>query len=85
MKRKIIGVTVGSQLPKPNLLQDDPLKGDYVKGRDAFPGHIPSGGKTGQYLRKKSDDDRDVEWADLEIPEQYGLITYDQNKTITIT
>lgn len=46
---------------------------------------IPPGGKAGQYLRKKSDDDRDVEWADIEIPEQYGLITYDQTKTITIT
>lgn len=46
---------------------------------------IPPGGKAGQYLRKKSNDDRDVEWADLEIPEQYGLVTYDQDKTITIT
>lgn len=46
---------------------------------------VPSGGKAGQYLRKKSDTDRDVEWADLEIPEQYGLVTYDQDKTITIT
>ena len=85
MKRKIIGVTVGSQLPKPNLMQKDPTKGDYVKGKEQFPGHIPPGGKAGQYLRKKSDDDRDVEWAVFEIPEQYGLITYDQDKTITIT
>lgn len=46
---------------------------------------VPSGGKTGQYLRKKSNDDFDVEWSDIEIPEQYGLVTYDQNKTITIT
>lgn len=46
---------------------------------------IPSGGKTGQYLRKKSDEDFDVEWSDLTIPEQYGLVTYDQDKTITIT
>ena len=46
---------------------------------------VPSGGTAGQYLRKKSDADGDVEWADLEIPEQYGLITYDQDKTITIT
>lgn len=48
-------------------------------------GGIPSGGKAGQYLRKKSDADGDVEWTDLEIPEQYGLVTYDQDKTITIT
>ena len=85
MKRKIIGVTVGSPLPKPNLMQTDPKKGDYVKGKETFPGHIPPGGKAGQYLRKKSDADRDVEWADLEIPEQYGLITYNQDKVITIT
>lgn len=46
---------------------------------------VPSGGKAGQYLRKVSDADGDVEWADLEIPQEYGLITYDQDKTITIT
>ena len=46
---------------------------------------VPTGGKAGQYLRKKSDANQDVEWADLEIPEQYGLVTYDQDKTITIT
>ena len=49
-------------------------------------GHgIPSGGKAGQYLCKKSDADYDVVWCDLVIPEQYGLVTYDQDKTITIT
>lgn len=36
MKRKIIGVTVGSPLPKPNLMQTDPTKGDYVKGKEKF-------------------------------------------------
>lgn len=46
---------------------------------------VPAGGKAGQYLRKKSDEDYAVEWADFEIPEQYGLVTYDQDKTITIT
>ena len=49
-------------------------------------GHgIPSGGKAGQYLCKQSDKDYDVVWCDLVIPEQYGLVTYDQDKTITIT
>ena len=48
-------------------------------------GGVPPGGKAGQYLRKKSDADGDVEWADLEIPKEYGLITYDQDRTITIT
>ena len=36
MSRKIIGVTVGSPLPKPNLMQTDPAKGDYVKGKEEF-------------------------------------------------
>lgn len=36
MSRKIIGVTVGSPLPKPNLMQTDPTKGDYVKGKEEF-------------------------------------------------
>lgn len=46
---------------------------------------IPAGGKAGQILKKKSDDDFAVEWGDFEIPEQYGLVTYNQDKTITIT
>lgn len=33
---KIIGNTVGMGLPKPNLMQTDPTKGDYVKGKDEF-------------------------------------------------
>lgn len=37
MSKKIIGVTVGSPLPKPNLKQTDPSKGDYVKGKDIIP------------------------------------------------
>ena len=36
MSRKIIGVTVGSPLPKSNLMQTDPTKGDYVKGKEEF-------------------------------------------------
>lgn len=46
---------------------------------------IPAGGKAGQLLYKKSDKDFDVEWRDLQIPEQYGLVTYDQDKRLTIT
>lgn len=33
---KIIGNTVGMGLPKPNLMQTNPKKGDYVKGKDEF-------------------------------------------------
>lgn len=72
MKKDIYGVTVGTTISPEGM-------------REKLKDGIPPGGKAGQYLRKKSDADLDVEWADLEIPEQYGLITYDQDKTITIT
>lgn len=49
------------------------------------PNGMPKGGKTGQILCKNSDADFDASWEDLKIPEQYGLVTYDQDKTITIT
>ena len=38
MSKKIIGVTVGTQLPKPNFKQDDPTKGDYIKNKPDFDG-----------------------------------------------
>ncbi len=90
---KIIGNTVGMGLPKPDLMQSDPTKGDYIKGKDEFlrefgngsGAGVPAGGKKGQVLCKMSDADGDVGWADPEIPEEYGLITYDQDRTITIT
>lgn len=31
---KIVGYTVGTPLPKPNLKQTDPTKGDYIKGKE---------------------------------------------------
>jgi lysophospholipase L1-like esterase len=34
---KIVGNTVGMGLPKPNLKQTDPSKGDFVKGKDEIP------------------------------------------------
>lgn len=46
---------------------------------------VPPGGKAGQILKKRTDKDYEIEWGDFEIPEQYGLVTYDQDKTITIT
>lgn len=36
MSRKIIGVTVGTTLPKPNFDQTDPNKGDFIKGDRSF-------------------------------------------------
>lgn len=38
MNRKIIGVTVGSSLPKPDFKQTDPTKGDYIKNKPDFEG-----------------------------------------------
>lgn len=38
MSRKIIGVTVGTQLPKPDFAQTDPSKGDYIKNKPTFEG-----------------------------------------------
>ena len=38
MSKKIIGVTVGTQLPKPNFKQNDPTKGDYIKNKPDFEG-----------------------------------------------
>ena len=33
---KIIGNTVGTTTPKPNLMQTNPAKGDFVKGKEKF-------------------------------------------------
>ena len=38
MSRKIIGVTVGTTLPKPNFKQTDPSKGDYIRNKPDFDG-----------------------------------------------
>jgi hypothetical protein len=36
MSKKIIGITVGSPLPKPDFKQTDPSKGDYIKNKPKF-------------------------------------------------
>ena len=38
MSKRIIGVTVGTPLPKPNFKQTDPTKGDYIKNKPDFDG-----------------------------------------------
>ena len=38
MSRKIIGVTVGTTLPKPDFNQTDKTKGDYIKNKPDFAG-----------------------------------------------
>lgn len=48
---KIIGNTVGIGLPKPNLMQTDPTKGDYVKGKEEFLAQAGAGsGQNGNYV-----------------------------------
>jgi hypothetical protein len=55
MSKKIIGVTVGSPLPKPNLKQTDPSKGDYVKGKDVIPTKISQLENDAGYLTEHQD------------------------------
>lgn len=38
MSKKIIGITVGTTLPKPNFKQTDPTKGDYIRNKPDFDG-----------------------------------------------
>ena len=47
---KIIGNTVGMGLPKPNLMQTDPTKGDYVKGKEEFLAQAGSGSGQNDYV-----------------------------------
>lgn len=49
------------------------------------PSSLPLGGKAGQVLTKVSDADGDVVWADPQIPPEYGLITYYQDRKISVT
>lgn len=75
--KDLSGAITDEQLAKAlrEYLEEHPIEGVGV----------PTGGKAGQYLCKQSDKDYDVAWADIVVPEQYGLVTYDQDKTITIT
>ena len=55
MKKKIIGVTVGSPLPKPDLHQTNPRKGDYVKGKDIIPSKVSDLENDSGYLTDHQD------------------------------
>lgn len=44
---KIVGNTVGTTMPKPNLMQTDPKKGDYVEGKEEFVEQVCGGGSGG--------------------------------------
>ena len=52
MNRKIYGITVGSPLPKSNLKQEDPSKGDYVKGKEIIPTKVSELENDSQYLKE---------------------------------
>ena len=43
---------------------------------------LPEGGSPGQVLTKTEDG---AGWEDITIPKEYGLVTYDQDKTITVS
>ena len=53
--KKVIGNTVGMGLPKPNLLQTDPKKGDYVNGKSAIPQKVSQLENDKNYLTKHQD------------------------------
>lgn len=52
---KIVGNTVGMGLPKPNLKQTDPKKGDYVKGKDEIPSKVSQLENDAGYLTEHQD------------------------------
>lgn len=68
-----------------NGVTDEQIEKSVTKYLAANPIGLPPGGKAGQVLCKVSDADYDAAWADVPIPEQYGLVTYNQDKIITIT
>ena len=51
---KIIGYTVGTNLPKPNLMQNDPKKGDYVHGKEEFVNTIGGGSSTVNIMEEQT-------------------------------
>ena len=72
----IVGSTFGMGLPKPDLMQTDPRKGDYVKGKEEFvkqfEGAIraPETAEVGQTIVVKAVDEngRPVEWEAVGFP-----------------
>ena len=45
---KIVGPVVGTTLPKPDLTQIDPKKGNYVHGKEEFLKQVEGGATEGQ-------------------------------------
>lgn len=65
MSRKIIGITVGSTLPKPNLMQDDPKRGDFVHGKEKIPDKVSQLENDSGYLTEHQDISGKVDKDDL--------------------
>lgn len=61
---KIIGNTVGMGLPKPNLMQNDPTKGDYVLGKEEFLAQAGSGQNPPYIASDTPPENTDVLWLD---------------------
>lgn len=81
---KIIGYTVGTTLPKPNLAQNDPKKGDYVKNREALDDRY----YTEEEINIKLDALANASTiAHSDIREEIGKInsTLEENKHVVIT
>ncbi len=79
---KIIGVTVGTTLPKPNFKQSDPTKGDYIKNRpfyEIFENEIVVEEQTVQTM-----EDRYVAFVDLSylegiVPDSTYIVHFDNS------
>lgn len=52
MNKKIYGVTVTTPPPKPNLMQTDPTKGDFVRGKEAIPTKVSQLENDSGYLKE---------------------------------
>lgn len=62
---KIVGNTVGTTMPRPNLMQTDPQKGDYVHGREEFLGQLPDGPSGGGFVVSDTPpEDTSLLWVD---------------------
>lgn len=57
---KIVGNTVGMGLPKPNLMQNDPVKGDYVEGKEDFLKQVQVGA-TAEQAKQIAKNKEDIE------------------------
>ena len=94
---KIVGNTVGTTMPRPNLMQTDPQKGDYVHGREEFLEQVPSGPGGGYVLTEEDKTEiaemasQMVDVSEMEIPNPHALTftgavsaTYDGSEAVSV-